>query len=263
MSDILDVETLGSIQRLTLNRPARLNALNQAMAEGLLAYFEGLRRNRDIRVVILRGAGRAFCAGADLKALGAPDQLQDGPRGDWLLRDVQKAMRNCPQPIIALVNGPAAGGGFTMALSADVIVAAEGASFQPAFIKLGLSGAELGASWQLQRALGVSRARAMLLTGRPINASTALQAGLVAAVTPVADLDAYGITLAEDMLKAAPDALRLTKRTLDLALENLSLEAAMELEERAQMLMVSHLRAPVQDPREVPHGTNPQDARPS
>jgi len=80
MSDILTVEDLeGGAQRLTMNRPDRLNALNQPMAEGLLAYFEGLRRNRDVRVVIVRGAGRAFSAGADLKAMGSPEALQDGP----------------------------------------------------------------------------------------------------------------------------------------------------------------------------------------
>lgn len=238
---ILAVETRGAIQLLTLNRPDRLNALNQPMAEGLLAYFEGLRRNRDIRVVIVRAAGRAFCAGADLKASGSPDALQDGPRGDWVLRDMQKAMRACPQPIIALVQGAAAGGGLTLALAADVIAAGETAAFHSAFIKIGLSGAELGASWRLQRMIGVSRTREMLLAGRPLAADAALRAGLVAAVVAEAELDAYGLALAEDMLKAAPDALRLTKRSMDVALES-GLEATMEVEERAQMLMISQLR---------------------
>jgi len=238
-ADVLLIESLGEIERVTLNRPARLNALNQPLTDALLAYFEGLRRKRETRVVILRGAGRAFCSGADLKASGSPEALRDGPNGDWMLRDMQKAMRACPQPIIALVRGPAAGGGLTIALAADIIVAAESAAFHPAFIAIGLSGAELGVSWRLQRAIGVSRAREMLLAGRPLRADAALAAGLVSAVTPEADLDAYGEALAADMLKAQPDALRLTKRSLDAALECASLEVAYELEERAQMLMIA------------------------
>ena len=238
-ADVLLIESLGEIERVTLNRPARLNALNQPLTDALLAYFEGLRRKRETRVVILRGAGRAFCSGADLKASGSPEALRDGPNGDWMLRDMQKAMRACPQPIIALVRGPAAGGGLTIALAADIIVAAESAAFHPAFIAIGLSGAELGVSWRLQRAIGVSRAREMLLAGRPLRADAALAAGLVSAVTPEADLDAYGEALAADMLKARPDALRLTKRSLDAALECASLEVAYELEERAQMLMIA------------------------
>ena len=236
---VLLVEHLGEIERVTLNRPSRLNALNQPLTEALLGYFEGLRRKVETRVVILRGAGRGFCAGADLKASATPEALRDGPNGDWMLRDLQKAMRACPQPIIALVRGPAAGGGMTIALAADVVVAGESAAFHPAFIAIGLSGAELGVSWRLQRAIGVSRAREMLLGGRPMLAPAALAAGLVSAVTPDDDLDAYGEALAADMLKARPDALRLTKRTLDAALESPSLEVAYELEERAQMLMIA------------------------
>ena len=154
MTDVLVVEHLGEIERVTLTRPDRLNALNQPLTEALLAYFEGLRRQVETRVVILRGAGRAFCAGADLKAAGTPEALQDGPNGDWTLRDMQKAMRACPQPIIALVRGAAAGGGLTIALAADIVVASESAAFHPAFIAIGLSGAELGVSWRLQRAIG-------------------------------------------------------------------------------------------------------------
>lgn len=238
-NDVLLVEKLGEVDRVTLNRPERLNALNQPLTEALLAYFESLRRNRATRVVVLRGAGRAFCAGADLKAMGTPEALQDGPNGDWILRDVQKAMRGCPQPIVALVRGAAAGGGLTIALAADVLVASESTNFHPAFIGIGLSGAELGVSWRLQRTIGISRARAMLLAGRPLSAGQALVAGLVLAVVAERDLDSYGEALAVDMLKAEPDALRLTKRSLDASLECSSLEAVYELEERAQMLMIA------------------------
>ncbi|MBI3677795.1 MAG: enoyl-CoA hydratase/isomerase family protein [Proteobacteria bacterium] len=238
-SDILLVEDLDEIHRVTMNRPNRLNALNQDLAEQLLAYFEARRRDTKTRVILLCGAGRAFSAGADLKAMGQPDQLQDGPNGDWVLRDLMKAMRACPQPIIALVRGAAAGGGLALALASDVIVASETAKFHSAFVKVGLSGAELGVSWRLQRAIGISRAREALFTGRPIDAQAAEHTGLVSSVVPDGELDEHGLALARAMLEAQPDALRLTKRTLDAALETGSVDAAMEAEERAQMLMIA------------------------
>lgn len=236
----------GGVERLTLNRPARLNALNHPMAEALLAHFESRRRDEATRVIIVRGAGRAFSSGADLKAAGQPDALRDGPKGDWVLRDLMKAMRACPQPVISLVRGPAAGGGLVIALASDIIVASESAAFHSAFINVGLTGAELGASWRLQRTIGVSRAREMLYTGRPLKAADALTLGLVSAVTPEDGLDAYGEELARDMLRAQPDALRLSKRSFDATLDSVSLDTALEIEERAQMLMIARRgRSPI------------------
>jgi enoyl-CoA hydratase/carnithine racemase len=237
---ILEIERLeGGVERLTMNRPARLNALNHPMAEALLAHFEARRRDEETRVILLRGEGRAFSAGADLKAAGQPDMLRDGPKGDWVLRDLMKAMRACPQPIVALVKGAAAGGGLAIALASDIIVAGESAAFHSAFVNVGLSGAELGVSWRLQRTIGLSRAREMLYTGRPLRAADALAGGLVSAVVPDDELDAYGAALAADMLRARPDALRLSKRSFDATLEAVSLDTALELEERAQMLMIA------------------------
>src|SRR6185437_3389756 len=120
---VLDVQAHGATELVTLNRPERLNALNQPLADALLAYFERKRRDSACRVILLRGAGRAFCSGADLKAAGTPERLRDGPEGDWVLRDLMKAMRACPQPIIALVHGAAAGGGMAIALASDIILA--------------------------------------------------------------------------------------------------------------------------------------------
>ena len=236
---ILQIEALdGGVERLTMNRPGRLNAINHPMAEALLNHFEGRRRDEATRVILIRGAGRAFSAGADLKAAGQPDALRDGPRGDWVLRDLMKAMRACPQPLIATVRGPAAGGGLAVALACDVILCSETAAFHSAFINIGLSGAELGVSWRLQRMIGLSKAREILLAGRPLPAAAALEAGLVSEVTGEGDLDDKGLALARDMVRAAPDALRITKRTLDAALETPTYDAAMEIEERGQMLMI-------------------------
>lgn len=236
--DILQIEDIGAVRRITINRPERLNAINHPLAEAFLTAFEGLRRNTDVRVVVLRGAGRAFTSGADLKAGGTPEALRDGPNGDWVLRDVMKAMRACPQPIVALVKGPAAGAGLTFALSADVILAGESAAFHSAFIKIGLTGAELGVSWRLQRTMGISRAREVLMTGDVIDAAEAYRTGLVSRIVPDAELDDEGMKVAEKMLAASPDALRITKRTLDAALEAPTADIAMEIEERGQMLMI-------------------------
>lgn len=234
----IEVEKADGIWTLRLNRPDRLNAINEPLSVALLDFFESLRRNTDVRVVIVTGAGRAFCAGADLKALGQPDALQDGPHGDWRLRDTLKAMRACPQPVISLVNGPAAGGGLALALASDIIVASTAATFVPAFIKLGLSGSELGVSWRLQRTMGISKAREFLFTSRPMSAEQALHNGIVSTVVKPGDLSAYGEQLAAEMLQAGPDALRVTKRTLDAALEMSDPALLMEFEERAQSPLV-------------------------
>lgn len=238
MSDVLKIETVGEVQYVSLNRPERLNALNQQVAVDLLAYFEGLRRNEAIRVVVLRAEGRAFCSGADLKATPA-EALKEGAKGDWTLSDVMKAMRDCPQPIVCLVQGAAAGGGMAIALSADIIVCADDAVFHPAFMKIGLSGAELGVSWRMQRSMGAARAREVLFTSRPVPAAEAVATGMASVLVPRAELDEKGKAIAESMLIAGPDALRVTKRTVDATLEASSFNAAMEIEERGQMLMIN------------------------
>ena len=240
---ILLVERRGAVEHVTLNRPERLNALNQPLTDALLDYFETRRRGAEVRVIVLTGAGRAFCSGADLKAAGQPDRLRDGPDGDWVLRDMLKAMRACPQPIVTVVRGAAAGGGLAIALASDIILAGESAAFHPAFIKIGLSGSELGVSWRLQRTIGVSKAREMLLTGRPMNAAEALRTGLVSAVVPDDQLEAHAAGIVEDMLKAAPDALRVSKRTFDATLEIATWDAALELEERGQIQIIRQGRA--------------------
>lgn len=244
-AEILKVEKHGEIEHVILNRPDRINALNQPLTDALLAYFESKRRDSATRVILLSGAGRGFCSGADLKGWTeqTEDRLRDGPDGDWVLRDLLKAMRRCPQPIVALVHGAAAGGGLVLALAADIIVVGDSAAFHSAFIKIGLSGAELGVSWRLQRTIGVSRAREMLLTGRPMNAADAVRCGLASTQVADAELIAHGQGLAADMLKAAPDALRVSKRAFDATLEIPGFDMALELEERGQISMVRASRA--------------------
>lgn len=226
---------------LTLNRPARLNALDGPLIAELRALFQGLRQRRDIRVVVLAGAGRGFCAGLDLQA--SPEDF-DARDVETLLdaqRDIAEiviAMRRCPQPVIALVQGPASGGGFALALGADVRLATVEARFNASFIKLGLSACDIGVSYFLPRMVGASVAAELLLTGDMIDAPRAERLGLVSRIVPPEALAAEGRALAGRMLAATPLGLRLTKEALTHAIDAPSLEAAVAMEDRNQILCV-------------------------
>lgn len=228
----------GEIDLLQIHRPERLNALDAGLIEALLQYFEARRRDRSVRVILMSGAGRGFCSGADLKD-GGDNPFAALGEGDWMLRDVLRAMRACPQPLIGLVHGPAAGGGLALALACDLLLAGTSARFIPAFLRVGLSGSELGVGWRLQRSIGIARTREMLFANRSMAAAEALAAGLVSQVVSDEALEPAGLQLAREMLQSAPDALRLTKRSLDAALECTSLDAMMEQEERAQILSIT------------------------
>ena len=234
------VERDGPVDRITLDRPGRLNAIDDAMVAELCAHFTRLRDDLSCRIVVLRGAGGAFCAGLDLKARGAATE-RSAPAGDPegrgpSLRNLVGLMRACPQPIVALVEGPACGGGFILALASDIRIAAESARMNVAFVKLGLSGCELGTSWFLPRIVGLSVARELMMTGRFIGARRALATGLVSEVTPDAELGAAGEAMVADLLRTSPTGLRRTKETLETALAIDDLHAVMRLEEHTQLL---------------------------
>jgi enoyl-CoA hydratase/carnithine racemase len=223
---------------VTLNRPERLNALNRALVLELQALFETLQRRQDVRVVVLRGAGRAFCAGLDLKersAVGYPDvgSHLDGQR---TVSRIVLAMRRCPQPIIALLNGAASGGGFALALAADVRIGTPQARMNAAFIRIGLSACDIGVSYFLPRMVGASVAAEYLLTGRFMEAERARELGLFSCVVSEETLDDEGRGLARDMLRATPLGLRLTKEALGHAIDAASLEAVVAMEDRNQVL---------------------------
>ena len=181
MTQPLLIEHDDGVDRVTLNRPDSLNALNPDMIDALNAYFEGLQRNRTTRVVVLKGAGASFCAGLDLKHAMKRRAGQQEPPGvtesldsQRRIADIVMLMRRCPQPIIALVQGAAAGGGFALALAADIRIATKSARMNCAFIKLGLGGCDIGTSYFLPRLVGVSVASELILTGRFIDAERAL-----------------------------------------------------------------------------------------
>ncbi len=228
-----------AVDIVTLNRPDSLNALSIRMQLELQHYFGELARRPQVRVVILRGAGRGFCAGLDIKEIDLSTDIQNpvgGLRVQQRVSEIMKLMRRCPQPIIALIHGPASGGGFVLALAADVRIASTTARMNAGFIRLGVSGCDVGASYFLPRLVGGAVAAELLLTGRFVDAARAERLGLVSQVVAEDELDATGRAFAEDMLGAAPLALRLTKEALNMNLDASSLEAAIALEDRQQIL---------------------------
>ena len=194
--EALEVKQDGAIAWLTLNRPHVLNALNSTMVAELHDYFDRLASDRATRVVIVRGAGRAFCSGLDLKehSGGRPGDETLGSSTSATL-EIQRhisglviAIRRLPQPFIAAVRGPASGGGFALALACDVRLAGASARFDAAFIRIGLTGCDMGISYTLPRAVGTSIAYELLLTGRFIDAQRALATRMVSEVVADAEL---------------------------------------------------------------------------
>lgn len=234
------VERHDAIEIVTLNRPDALNTLTEAMTVGLVDYFTGLASRTDVRVVILRGAGRAFCAGLDLKgwtmAEGATPTLHV-LRAQTMIGNIYRRMRACPQPIIALGQGAACGGGFSLLLAADVRFGAPDLRMNAAYIKIGLGGCDMASSYLLPRLVGASLASEMLLTGRFVHADRALRLGLLSDVVEGDALLDAGLALAQEMLLTAPWGLRLTKQALNFNIDAPSMEAAMALEDRQQVLL--------------------------
>jgi enoyl-CoA hydratase/carnithine racemase len=223
----------------TLNRPDRYNAMTAAMFAELEALAFAVDDDDQIRVLILTGAGRAFCAGYDLddagrlvglSPLGMLDLQEHGARA-------LAALRGVPVPVIAAVNGAAAGGGLSLALAADIRLAARSAKFNAAFTRIGLSAGDLGASWLLPRIIGPALAAEMAYTGRLVLADEAERIGLVNRTVDDQHLLDESIALAELIAANSPGAVRLSKRALQANLEIGSYAAALELENRGQALL--------------------------
>jgi enoyl-CoA hydratase len=227
----------GEILFVTLNRPDSLNAMDDALVDTVRQVFTDLYWRRDVRVVALTGAGRAFCAGLDLKGwAGSGGTTAQGLDSQRRIAEIVIAMRRCPQPIIAAVNGPASGGGFALALAADVRLATPTAKMNAAFIRIGLSACDIGVSYFLPRMVGASVAAEYLLTGRFFTPERARELGLVSAVVAPDTLEAESRALADEMLHASPLGLRLTKEALNHSIDAGGLEAVIAMEDRNQML---------------------------
>ena len=243
MTQPLLIEHNEGVDTVTLNRPASLNALDPALIDALNHYFQRMQRDRDTRVIVLKGAGQNFCAGLDLKNAMVRRGGQQEPPGvtesldsQRRIADIVMLMRRCPQPIIALVQGAAAGGGFALALAADIRIATTSARMNCAFIKLGLGGCDIGTSYFLPRLVGVSVASELILTGRFIGAERALAVGLVSEVVAEDGLDAAAAPYVDAMMSASPVGLRLSKDCLNMAVDAGSIEQVIAIEDRNQVL---------------------------
>ena len=232
------VTASGGVATITLNRPAALNALTIPMKERLLAALGEAGRDPVVRAVVLTGAGRAFCAGQDLRERLAPDPPSFDDELRLRYNPIVRAIRDLPQPVIAAVNGVAAGAGASLAFACDLRIAAEEASFVLAFGRIGLV-PDTGATWTLPRLVGAARAAEIALLGEVVSAADALRIGLVSRVVPAEALAAEATAMAGRLAGLAPGATTATKRLLAGAFD-LKRDEALEAEAEAQAAAGSH-----------------------
>jgi 2-(1,2-epoxy-1,2-dihydrophenyl)acetyl-CoA isomerase len=226
----LDLET--GVGTITLHRPDALNALTVPMKQALLAAFGQMERERSIRAVILTGAGRAFCAGQDLRERLEPGAAPLGVEVREHYNPIIRAMRDLPKPIVGAINGVAAGAGASLAMACDIRIASDAASFALAFGRVGLV-PDSGATWFLPRLVGAARAAELALLNDPVSAADAARIGLVGRVVPAAELATEARAIAERLAAGAPRAIALTKRALNGAWDH-DLETALEQEAELQ-----------------------------
>ncbi|MFC4605632.1 enoyl-CoA hydratase [Rhodococcus kronopolitis] len=226
---------------VTLNRPERMNAMAFDVMVPLKESLETLGNDNSVRAVVLTGAGRGFCSGADQSSAGSPPHI-DGLtqptialRAMEILDDVVLALRRLHQPVIAAVNGASIGGGFCLALAADIRLAAADAYFRAAGINNGLTASELGLSYLLPRAIGSSRAFEIMLSGRDVDAAEAERIGLVSRLVDGPDLLDESFDLAERIAAFSRPGVELTKRTLWSSLDASSLTQHMNQEGLGQL----------------------------
>lgn len=222
----------------TLSRPARLNALTFEMFRELRRLCEEVAADDGIRVLIVTGAGRGFCAGLDLEEAATLPGMSavEMMAGQESWADAIAALHRLRKPVIAAVNGAAAGAGFSLALSADIRLASPEARFNAAFVRIGLSGGDCGSSYLLPRIVGLGWASEILMTGRFVGAEEALGMGLVNRVVPADELLAEAVSLAEQIAANSPFGVALTKRVLAVNVDASSIEAALDVENRNQVL---------------------------
>ena len=228
------IETGDGVATITLDRPAALNALTIPMKQELLAALRSVERDRTARAVILTGAGRAFCAGQDLRERLEPGAPSLGEELRERYNPIVRAMRGLSKPIVGAINGVAAGAGASLAFACDLRIAAEGASFVLAFGRLGLI-PDSGATWTLPRLVGPSRAMAMALLNEPVPAAEAERIGLVLKVVPADTLLDEARAVASQLAASAPIGVALTKRAINAAYDR-DLEAALAYEAYLQDL---------------------------
>ena len=226
---------------LHLNRPERLNAINEVMLDELTATLTDVASDTSVNAVVVTGAGRGFCSGIDMRNFGAGAPEATAPAIDRLrfqeaMAALPQAIRDLPQPVIAAVNGPCVGAGLALCLAADIRICSTAATFGNAAILLGLSGAEMGMSYFLPRIVGASVAADWMLTGRTVTAGEADRRGLVSEVTEPEELADRALEIASRIAELTPLGVQLTKRALQVNTDAAGLGPALELENRNQVL---------------------------
>jgi len=243
-SDLVTTEVVEEgVHVLVLNRPDRLNAITPPLIDALHRRLDEADADRSCRAVILTGAGRGFCAGADLRGGDDhpdPFEPRPGPVGTFQVQEqysrTTTRLRALSKPVIAAVNGPATGGGLAFVRGCDIRLAATSARFSAAFAKIGLSGCDMGTGWLLNRVVGIGRAHELLLTGRIIEAEEALRIGLVLEVVPDELLLERALEFARLIKANSPFGTYMTKQVMWSTVEIPGLDAAMALENRTQVL---------------------------
>jgi enoyl-CoA hydratase len=226
---------------LQLNRPARLNAINDVMVSELTQTLAALGSDGSVNAVVLTGAGRGFCSGIDMRDFGPRIPEANAPAIDRLrfqesMAALPQAVRDIPQPVIAAVNGPCVGAGLALCLASDIRICSTAATFGNASILLGLSGAEMGMSYFLPRIVGTSVAADWMLTGRTVAAEEADRRGLVSEIVAPENLVDRALEIASRIAELTPLGVQLTKRALQVNADAAGLEPALELENRNQVL---------------------------
>jgi 2-(1,2-epoxy-1,2-dihydrophenyl)acetyl-CoA isomerase len=226
----------GAVATLLLNRPERLNALDESLCASMNRGLEAVAREPSIRVAVITGAGRAFCAGGDIHKMAELKETHHSVSFRGFLEaghELIRKIRRLPKPVLASVNGPAAGGGMNLALACDLRVASDRATFMQSFVRIGLH-PDWGGTFLLPRLVGTGRAVEMFFLGEPLDAQEALRLGLVNSVAPHDELEAEIRKLAERLAAAPPLPLALLKQALYERLET-QLDLMMEYEVQAQM----------------------------
>lgn len=232
MSDLLE-EIRDGVAILTMNRPEALNALSGDMLDGMIAALNRLAEDREVGCVVVRGAGRAFCAGGDVKAMaeGSKEASMSMDEKVYALRsrmEVSRLIHELPKPVIGMVRGPAAGAGLSIALSCDIRVASDTTKLVTAFARVGFSG-DFGGSWFLTQLVGTAKARELYYLSEPVEAEQALALGIVNHVVPDADLEERTMELATRIANGPRVAHRYMKRNMNAA-EAGTLKDSLDLE---------------------------------
>ena len=233
---MIRTETDNHITTITLDRPEKLNAFAGTMREDLLAALRAAESDAACRVVVITGAGRAFCAGGDVEYMSGLQKNGDVDAFRKLLdagRDIVTTIAEMPKPVIASVNGVAAGAGCNLALACDYRIASETAKLGETFVRIGIH-PDWGGTWFLPRLVGPSRALELLTTGRMVDAAEALSIGMVDRVVPLAELPLQTTNLASAIAQGPPLAIADIKRALTASRTN-TLRAQVELESEHQI----------------------------